>query len=114
MAMDQDHTGKRDRAGQTLVVFVSLRTGDDDDGYAAAAAEMAALAAVQPGYRGVESARGDDRFGITVSFWTDEASALAWRKHPRHTEIREAGRGRWYAQYEVIIAEATRGYRWRA
>jgi len=103
---------KQDRTGQTLVIFLSVRTGEDDAGYAAAAAEMEALAAEQPGYRGIESARGDDRFGITVSFWADEASALAWRKHPRHAEIREAGRGRWYARYEVIIAEATRGYGW--
>jgi heme-degrading monooxygenase HmoA len=105
--VDQDHVG------QTLVVFLSLRTGVDDAGYAEAAAEMAALAAMQPGYRGIESARGDDQFGITISFWADEASAIAWRKHPRHTEIREAGRGRWYARYEVIIAEATRGYGWQ-
>lgn len=102
----------QDRTGQTLVVFLSLRTGADDAGYEDATAEMAALAATQPGYRGIESARGDDRFGITVSFWADEASALAWRAHPRHSAIRETGRGRWYARYEVIIAEATRGYGW--
>ncbi len=103
----------QDRNGQTIVVFMSLRTGEDDAGYAAAAAEMAALAATQPGYCGIESARGDDLFGITVSFWADEASAIAWRENPRHAQIREAGRGRWYARYEVIIAKATRGYCWR-
>lgn len=102
-----------DRTGQTLVIFLSMRTARDDPGYAAAAAEMATLAAEQPGYRGVESARGGDGFGITISFWADEASALAWRAHPRHTEIREIGRGRWYDSYEVIVAEAYRGYRWQ-
>jgi len=102
----------QDRTGQTLVIFLSARTAVDNPGYAAAAAEMAALAARQPGYRGVESTRGPDGFGITISFWADEASALAWRAHPRHAEIRELGRGRWYDSYEVIVAEATRGYRW--
>lgn len=102
----------QDRTGQTLVIFLSARTAADDPGYAAAAAEMAELAARQPGYRGVESTRGTDGFGITISFWADEASALAWRSHPRHAEIRELGRGRWYESYEVIVAEATRGYRW--
>ena len=102
----------QDRTGQTLVIFLSARTATDDPGYAAAAEEMAALAARQPGYRGVESTRGSDGFGITISFWADAASALAWRSHPRHSEIRELGRGRWYESYEVIVAEATRGYRW--
>lgn len=102
----------RDRAGQTLVIFLSVRTADDDTGYAAAADEMAGLAAAQPGYRGVESTRGADGLGITISFWADEASALAWRSHPRHAEIRELGRGRWYQSYEVIVAGASRGYRW--
>jgi heme-degrading monooxygenase HmoA len=104
---------KQERTGQTIVIFLSTRTGEDDAGYAVAAAEMDALAAAQPGYRGVESARGDDRFGITVSFWADEASALAWRDHPRHVAIQEAGRGRWYARYEVVIGQATRSYCWQ-
>lgn len=102
----------QDRTGQTLVIFKSTRTATDDPGYAAAAEEMAVLAARQPGYCGVESTRGLDGFGITISFWADAASALAWRSHPRHSEIRELGRGRWYESYEVIVAEATRGYRW--
>ena len=80
--------------------------------YAAAAEEMDALAARQPGYHGIESTRDAAGFGITISFWANEASALAWRAHPRHAEIRELGRGRWYDWYEVIVAEASRGYRW--
>lgn len=102
----------QDRTGQTLVIFLSRRTAADDAGYAAASAEMAMLAAEQPGYCGIESTRGPDGFGITISVWADEASALAWRAHPRHREIRALGRGRWYESYEVIVAEATRGYRW--
>jgi len=102
----------QDIAGHTLVIFLSTRAGADEAGYAVASVEMAALAAVQPGYRGVESTRGADGFGITISVWADEASALAWRAHPRHAEIRALGRGRWYESYEVIVAEATRGYRW--
>ena len=101
-----------DRSGQIVVIFLSVRTGADDSGYAAAAEAMAALAAVQPGYRGIESTRGADGFGVTLSFWADEASALAWRDNPDHARIRDAGRARWYSRYEVIVCAAQRSYAW--
>ncbi len=101
-----------DRAGQIAVIFISERTGDDEEGYALAAAAMATRAAEQPGYRGIESVRGADGIGITVSYWADEASACAWRDDPEHRAIRERGRARWYARYEVIVADVTRGYCW--
>ena len=44
------------------VMFISLRTQKGDEEYAAAAARMAALAAVQPGFLGIESTRGSDPY----------------------------------------------------
>ena len=102
-----------DRTGQIIVIFLSVRTSADDAGYGAAAVAMESLAAQQPGYRGFESTRGSDGLGITLSFWADNASALRWRDHPEHTAIREAGRGRWYERYEVIVCEAQRSYAWQ-
>ena len=101
-----------DRSGQIAVIFVSERTLEDDAGYAEAAASMAALAAEQPGYRGADDARGENRIGITVSYWADEASAVAWRQHPEHAAIREAGRGHWYNWYMLHVAEIGRSYSW--
>lgn len=100
------------RTGQTIVLFLSVRNGTDAEGYGAAAAAMEALAARQPGYRGFDSVRGADGFGITLSFWAAEADALRWRDHPDHAAIRDLGRGRWYDRYEVIVAEASRSYDW--
>jgi len=58
------------------VIFPNQRTGADDAGYAAAAQRMVELAADQPGFLGIDSARGADGFGITVSYWaTQEAIA---------------------------------------
>lgn len=101
-----------DRTGQIAVLFVSQRTAEDEIGYAEAAAAMDALAATQPGYRGLDSQRGADGVGITISYWADDASARAWRDHPDHAAIRAAGRARWYAWYEVIVTRVERGYRW--
>ena len=103
---------EQDRAGQTAVIFIAERTAEDDAGYAAAAAAMDTMAAAQPGYRGADSVRGADGVGITVSYWADEASAVAWRQHPEHAAIREAGRGRWYRWYRLHVAEIGRSYGW--
>ncbi|MES2098036.1 MAG: antibiotic biosynthesis monooxygenase [Pseudomonadota bacterium] len=99
-------------AGTIAVIFVSQESGMDLTGYAAAAAEMNALAAGQPGYVGIDSMRGTDGFGITVSYWVDDASAVAWRDNARHAEIREAGRGTWYDWYSLHVATVARSYDW--
>ena len=100
------------RIGQVAVIFAAQRNGRDPAGYDAAASAMDVLAATQPGYRGVISARGGDGFGITVSYWADEAAARAWRDQPDHAATRELGRARWYDSYGVTIARVERGYDW--
>lgn len=99
-------------AGEIAVIFVSHVTGADPEGYGAAAAAMGALAEAQPGYRGIDSARGADGLGITVSYWADEASAVAWRQNADHAAIRERGRGMWYESYSLHVAEIARSYDW--
>ena len=98
--------------GEVAVIFSSTRNDADAEGYAAAAAAMAALAARQPGYRGVESVRGADGVGLTISYWADDAAARAWRDHPDHAATREMGRRRWYDSYRVTVCTVTRSYAW--
>lgn len=107
------HKFHQTRLGEIAVIFVSQRTGEDGAGYAVAAEEMAALAALQPGYRGVDSTRDESGLGITISYWADEESAVAWRENPEHAAIRDAGRERWYSSYELFVTEVRRGYRWK-
>ena len=102
----------QDRTGEIAVIFANQRTAEDEAGYAAAAAAMDALAATQPGYRGIESVRGADGFGITVSYWADEASAIAWRGQAEHAATREIGRARWYDRFTVQVARIERSYGW--
>lgn len=101
------------RKNQIAVIFASMRTDFDADGYEQAAEAMAVLASQQPGYRGVQSARGGDGFGITVSYWADEAAATAWRDHPEHSAIRDMGRARWYSSYSLEVATISRAYDWQ-
>jgi heme-degrading monooxygenase HmoA len=93
------------------VIFTSQRT-DGDEGYATTAARMVELAAAQPGYLGVESARGADGLGITVSYWLTLDDIAAWRRHLEHTAARNEGRSRWYSHYELRVARVERAYGW--
>lgn len=92
------------------VIFASLRTQQDDQGYGAAAERMAQLASEQPGYLGVDSVRDATGVGITVSYWSSEAAIVAWRRNAEHTIVREQGRKSWYTQYELRVAKVERAY----
>ncbi|MEV4544535.1 antibiotic biosynthesis monooxygenase family protein [Micromonospora echinaurantiaca] len=91
------------------VVFTSVRTAGDN-GYRDRAEQMLKLAADQPGFLGVDSARGADGLGITVSYWRDEESIAAWRAHAEHTLTRAHGREHWYASFAVHVAKVERAY----
>ena len=91
------------------VIFTSQRTAGED-GYADMAERMVELARDQPGFLGVESARDAGGFGITVSYWTDEAVIRAWKSHAEHLIAQERGRRDWYASYEVRVARVERSY----
>ena len=92
------------------VVFSSRLSGQDPAGYAAMAQRMAELAAAQPGYLGVESARDAHGFGITVSYWESEDAIRAWRRNAEHAAAREQGRRDWYRHFEIRVARVERAY----
>ena len=91
------------------VIFSSLRTAGDD-GYGHMADRMVELASEQPGYLGVESVRGADGFGITVSYWSSLEAIAAWKSVAEHRIAQETGKARWYEHYEVRIARVERAY----
>lgn len=95
------------------VVFSSVRTEGDDEGYGAMAARMVELGMSMPGFLGIESARGADGFGITVSYWATESAIRDWQRHVEHLEAQRLGRERWYAGFELRICrvERSRGFR---
>jgi heme-degrading monooxygenase HmoA len=92
-----------------VVAFSSCRTAGDN-GYGNMADAMVELASQQPGFLGVESARGIDGFGITNSYWKDEDSIRAWKAVVSHAAAQKLGRERWYEDYQVRIARVERAY----
>lgn len=91
------------------VIFTSTRQ-DSDDGYDQMADRMVELAADQPGFQGIESVRGGDGIGITVSYWASLDAIARWREHAEHRIAQETGRSHWYRGYQVRIAKVERAY----
>lgn len=89
------------------VIFTSVRT-PVEAGYSDMAAQMMALAADQPGFLGVDSAR--EQVGITVSYWATLADIAAWKRHSEHALAQALGRSDWYTAYRVRIARVERDY----
>lgn len=91
------------------VIFSSRRTAGDN-GYEQVAERMMQLAAEQPGFLGVESARGQDGFGITVSYWASAEAISHWKANIEHLAAQEMGKGAWYECYEIRVAKVERVY----
>jgi len=89
------------------VIFSSMRT-PGDQGYEAMAERMVELARRQPGFLGVESARGADGFGLNVSYWASEAAIEAWREQADHLLAQRMGSERWYEHFTITVARVLR------
>ena len=91
------------------VIFTAQRT-PADGGYAETADRMVELAAAMPGYLGIESARGADGFGITVSYWASEEAIVNWKREAEHQRAQSMGKTDWYEHYELRVAKVERAY----
>jgi heme-degrading monooxygenase HmoA len=99
-------------ASPVAVIFLSTRTDGHGDEYQQAAADMEAAARRQPGFLRLHSVRDPATgAGVTVSLWVDEPSALEFKQVAEHRKVQQAGRDRFYQDYEVIVAQVTRTYR---
>lgn len=89
------------------VIFTSIRT-NEDNGYSEAAKRMAELAAEQPGFLGVESARNE--IGITVSYWDDLESIRNWKNNAEHLLVQQKGKDSFYKLYKTRVCKVERDY----
>lgn len=109
MSTTQKSLAKTPEPPYYAVIFTSQRN-EGDRGYGKMADRMEEIAAGQPGYLGLESARGTDGFGITVSYWSSEEAISAWKAHLDHKAAQETGKRVWYADYQLRIAKVERAY----
>lgn len=89
------------------VIFTS-ELSEDTEGYSDMAEKMVQLAQEQEGFLGFESAR--ESLGLSVSYWKDEASIVAWKKQSEHLQVQKEGRERWYKHFRLRVAKVERDY----
>lgn len=87
------------------VIFTAQRTVSDENMYQIMSERMVQLAQEQQGFLGLESVRGDDGIGITVSYWVDRAAIRNWRVHAEHLMAQQMGRQEFYQWYQLRVAE---------
>ncbi len=92
------------------VIFASKRTGATPEAYEEAARAMVELAANQPGFLGIDSARDADGHGITVSYWESLEAIRAWKAVPAHAAQQARGKESFYERYKVRVCRVERGY----
>jgi len=93
-------------------IFTNQRSQEGGDLYPVMSEKMVELAAQQPGFLGMESVRGDDGLGITVSYWTTREAITAWGRHGEHIIAKQLGRQEFYLWFQLRIAkvEETRSF----
>lgn len=92
------------------VIFTSIRNEQDADGYGALSDRMVELASQQPGFLGVESSRGEDGLGITVSYWASEEALRNWKANAEHRIAQRKGRDGFYARWFTRVCKVERAY----
>jgi heme-degrading monooxygenase HmoA len=96
-----------------LILFRSRLRADAGADYQDMATEMLASASAMPGFVEYKHYTADDGERLTIVKWQDEATLTAWREHARHRVAQRLGRERWYAEYQIEVAEVVRDRKWQ-
>lgn len=94
------------------VIFTSNLSNDTTD-YSNVAEKMEDLAKQQPGFLGVESARGNSGLGITISYWESLEAIENWKKNTLHKEAKKRGREQWYENFHLRICLVEKEYKFQ-
>lgn len=89
------------------VIFTSVKV-EAENNYADVATTIVELAAKQPGFMGVESARNE--IGITVSYWESLEAIKNWKNNAEHLIAQQLGKDVFYQSYTTRICKVEREY----
>jgi glutathione S-transferase len=108
-AMQEWERDARAEVRECWAVIFTSKLRASAEGYGEAANRMVELAKNEPGFLGIESARGADGVGITVSYWDSLEAIAKWREHAEHKPIQARGRESFYERYELRVSRVVRG-----
>ncbi len=96
-----------------LVAFRSRMRPESGEDYERMAAEMLERARRAPGFVDYRFYIAEDGERLSLIWWQDEETLRAWREDERHRVAQGLGRDRWYAMYEITVAEVLRSREFR-
>ena len=91
-----------------VVVFRSRLRAENVEEFEAVAEEMLELAQSMPGFISYKRYTADDGERVSLHEWESAAHLQEWRTHPRHREVQEMGRSRFYAEYTSFVLDSPR------
>lgn len=94
------------------VIFEVEPHADSRGAYLDIAAELKPLLEQMDGFISVERFESLTQPGkiLSLSFWRDEESIMAWRKVAEHRKAQNAGRARHFSDYRLRVASVIRDY----
>ncbi len=94
-----------------VVIFTSRRSTTGEEEYEALSTRMAELVRDHPGFLEMTSVRDPrTREGVTVAYFRDEESVIAWKADLEHREAQRRGMTDLYEAYRVTVAHVDRDY----
>jgi heme-degrading monooxygenase HmoA len=94
------------------VIFEVHPRPEHKEAYLAAAAKMRPLAEGIDGFISVERFESLTTPGklVSLSYWRDEEALAHWRELPEHRAMQKLGRGAYFKDYRLRVAEVDRDY----
>jgi heme-degrading monooxygenase HmoA len=93
-----------------LVLFRSRLAPEAGADYAAMADEMLARARAMPGFVDFKHFRAEDGERISVIHWESHDTLRAWAEDAQHRIAQRLGREKWYAGFQLEVADVVRSY----
>lgn len=93
-----------------LVVIFRAKSGAMDEAYVPTALRMRDKAIAEYGCTEFVFSTTPEGEEIALSYWPDEGSIQRWKADLEHQDAQEQGRTRWYASYQIQVAEIQRSY----
>ena len=94
------------------VIFEVEPTGDGRGTYLEIAGELRSELEKTDGFISIErfQSLSNERKLLSLSFWRDEESLVAWREQSDHIAAQRLGRERIFEDYRIRVAEVVRDY----
>ncbi|MGG0459698.1 antibiotic biosynthesis monooxygenase family protein [Bacillus mycoides] len=91
-------------------IFTSQRSEHNSERYESMSENLVELVKTQPGFIRIESARDNEEYGITISYWESLEAIQKWKANTTHQVAQQKGKETWYSQYNVQICKVVRDY----